>query len=147
MSVIGCGSSGHDLVPVAGQVTVDGKPVTTGQVAFFPESGRPAIGSIDSDGRYELKTYEPGDGAEPGKYRVTITARNIPPDDGPTYSSFEDEMRGVSAEPAQPKCSRASSPRITWIVPEKYSSRSSTDLEVEVNSDGEDIDFQLQSNP
>lgn len=140
---VGCGSGGPDLVPVSGRITIDDKPVTTGRIEFYPESGRPAIGSIDEQGRYELKTYEPGDGAKPGKYCVTITSRIIP-EEGPAYNSFEDEMQGISTKSKQ---AVSTSRQITWVVPRKYANRNSSDLIAEVRTSGEDIDFHLRVKP
>ncbi|NLE38063.1 MAG: sulfatase, partial [Pirellulaceae bacterium] len=44
------------VVPVSGQVSIDGKPLPHGCVRFLPEHGRPASAEIQSDGRYTLTT-------------------------------------------------------------------------------------------
>jgi hypothetical protein len=57
-----------------------------------------ARGEIGADGRYELGTYKPGDGALPGKYRVLVAPRYdanavdrpaAPPPFDPRYSDFK----------------------------------------------------------
>lgn len=84
VGVLGCGKSA--LPPrarVTGQVTLDGKPLTSGTILFVPDtaqgtSGPPAIGFIDPQGRYELTTDRDsfGDGAVLGRHKVSIEARD-----------------------------------------------------------------------
>jgi hypothetical protein len=69
------------LVPVSGRVTVDGKPLQSGMVTFFPNHSkgntylRGLAGKI-KDGRYELKSYDRNEvarkGVPPGWYRVVV---------------------------------------------------------------------------
>lgn len=139
IAIAGCGSEGG-LVPVTGVVTMDGEPVTEGRIEFFPQSGRPASGVIRSDGRYSLTTYESGDGAKPGEYVVTVTARQTP-NTAPMYKSMEDELMGKVNEEYSPESDSA---RVKWLVPKIYSNRASSGLTAEVDGGGE-IDFQLQS--
>jgi hypothetical protein len=63
------------MAPVSGQVTIDGKPLTTGVVRFAPEGGRASQGAIDKQGRFTLGSYEAADGALLGSHRVMIVAR------------------------------------------------------------------------
>jgi hypothetical protein len=68
----GCGD-GLDLAEVRGTVQYDGKPLTQGKVLFASvERGKRAAGQINQDGTYVLSTMRPGDGATPGKYKVTV---------------------------------------------------------------------------
>ena len=75
----GCGGK-RTIVPVSGRVTLEGAAVAQVRIAFMPtESGegspiRPASSGLDSDGRYKLSTFEPGDGAIPGEYDVVIVS-------------------------------------------------------------------------
>jgi hypothetical protein len=73
VSTSGCGSK-SDLVPVSGHVTIDGKPVTVGQIAVFPEGRRQSIGKLDSQGKFSLACRDPRDGAPIGQHIATITA-------------------------------------------------------------------------
>jgi hypothetical protein len=69
--LIGCGSEGP-TVPVTGTLRYKNAPVVKANVVFMPESGRPATGRTDEQGRFELETFGPGDGAVPGKHVVTV---------------------------------------------------------------------------
>ena len=72
----GCGG-GHDS-SVSGKVYLDDKPLTTGNVTFYPSQGGAAVYSrIGAGGEYQLKT---GDtfGLKPGDYKVTVVATETP---------------------------------------------------------------------
>lgn len=73
-----CGGSG--LAGVSGTVTYRGKPVPKGTVTFVSTTpgARNATGEIQEDGSYTLHTEQPGDGAAPGEYRVTLYAHDEP---------------------------------------------------------------------
>ena len=84
--VIAAGCGGKPMpVPTSGRVTFNGAPVGAnkaairrGRIAFLPvESGegctlRAAAATLDRDGKYELSTFEPGDGVLPGEYNVVV---------------------------------------------------------------------------
>jgi hypothetical protein len=80
---LGCGgaaSSGpSNLVPVAGKVTINGRPVPGGQVMFCAPNARAVdpspVGEIGPDGTYALKTGDQ-DGAAPGKYQVVVSSES-----------------------------------------------------------------------
>jgi len=75
--ILGCGDSTGlpNRYPVSGTVTYQGKPVEKGSINFIPDypDGLAAAGEIEN-GEYSLTTATPGDGAIPGKYKVTIVA-------------------------------------------------------------------------
>ena len=81
----GCG--GSKLAAVEGKVTLDGKPLSGVSVTFFPAGAsvndpRLFRGVTDSDGHYVLIDPAKGrGGAEPGKYRVTLTSAVAGPND------------------------------------------------------------------
>ena len=75
---VGCGPGGTApavvTVPVKGKVTYKGRPLAKGVVTFEPRnSGRTATGAIGPDGAFELTTLQKGDGATPGKHRVSVS--------------------------------------------------------------------------
>lgn len=84
ISLLGCGGSGNPVAPVQGVVTLDGKPVAEMVVTFTPvpgktesvgdvnEPGKSATGSTDASGKFNLSTYERGDGALVGEHKVSI---------------------------------------------------------------------------
>lgn len=71
----GCGGSGEKPVKVEGIVTLDGKPLPDAAVTFQPleAKGRPATGVTGSDGVFRLTTFNSGDGAFPGQYKILVT--------------------------------------------------------------------------
>ena len=141
----GCGSAHPEFVPVAGQVTMDGKPVTTGTVTFYPETGRPAIGELGPDGRYQLASYEPNDGVLPGTYKVTVTAFKAQ-DPREQFSSFEEE-REFYNQPGKGATGVVASKGVEWLVPELYSNRHSSPLTANVTGSDRNVDFALKATP
>lgn len=85
--VAGCGSA-HDAT-VHGVVTLDGTPLTSGEVQFHPVSGNSgtAYGRMIEGGAYQLTTGTES-GIDPGEYKVTVVAKepfpdNLPPNTTP----------------------------------------------------------------
>jgi hypothetical protein len=73
-AVGGCGDGHPKRVPVAGQVLIDGTPLTHGEIEFVSKMGRPSIGRLDKDGRFRLTCYTENDGALLGEHQLAITA-------------------------------------------------------------------------
>jgi len=76
----GCGGAEEGIgarlpvYKVTGKVTLSGGPLVSANVAFAPLDGQPvAIGRTNDAGEYSLTTYDPGDGAALGKYKVVIS--------------------------------------------------------------------------
>jgi hypothetical protein len=75
----GCGGADTELeglVPVTGTVTLKGSPLGGASVCFVPtgtSEARAASAITDDTGHFELMTLNPGDGAAPGDYQVTVT--------------------------------------------------------------------------
>lgn len=78
LSTVGCGSSGKlPLVKASGEVLVGGKPAEGALVVFHPqekdrERDVKPFAKTNAQGKFVLNTYEEGDGATPGEYKVTI---------------------------------------------------------------------------
>lgn len=75
--IVGCAEKSErpKTVPVSGVVNWNGKPLTEGSVFFAPDDkdkGFPAVGTIGADGKYVLSTFEKGDGAVPGSYKIAV---------------------------------------------------------------------------
>lgn len=118
---------------------------------FYPESGRPAVGGLGPEGRYTLTTYKEYDGAQPGHYAVTITARRAPAGTQ-RFKSLDEELRfgeAVAEGRIKPDATKAvpEPTTVEWIVPEHYSRRGTSGLEADVAAGGGDIDFHLKSSP
>lgn len=91
----GCGNK-VSLTPVSGKVTVDGTPITAGQVSLIPDVLNPnderakgqtvaptaglSSGTINSDGTYKIFTAGK-EGAPLGKYKVNVTPSMMPSGD------------------------------------------------------------------
>ena len=72
---IGCGDGRPQRLPVTGTVLFQGRPVEGADVMFMPKDGRAAMGSTNAKGRFELLTFEPGDGAIIGEHAVSIVKK------------------------------------------------------------------------
>jgi hypothetical protein len=80
---MGLGCGGRTEKPpmgrVRGIVTYDGKPLNKGRITFTPVSGdgvsggTSAMSPIESDGSYDLTTFDTGDGAIVGQHIVTVS--------------------------------------------------------------------------
>ena len=109
----GCSKPPHDVAPVRGTITIDGKPLGVGRVMFAPASkgdglnaGKPALGIIQPDGSYVLGTYGEDDGAVVGEHTVTIL--------GPRKNS--PQTTPVSIPPSGPMFDRLTVPRRFSVV-------------------------------
>jgi hypothetical protein len=74
-----------DTVPVSGKVTIDGQPLTAGQVSFIAfdkqeKGGGMSSGQIDPTGGYVIHTGGK-EGVPPGRYKVTVTPSMMPSGD------------------------------------------------------------------
>jgi hypothetical protein len=105
---------------VKGTVTYEDKPITSGTINFISEDGS-SYGELKPDGSYELMTNEPGDGARPGSYKVTVIA-------------MQDQGTALP---------EAKNPLPPPTVPLKYTSLATTDLTATVEKKDNVINFQL----
>jgi hypothetical protein len=110
----GCGRPSLSTVPVQGKVTWNGKPLTSGDIAFHPtqlaEGGvnRLAMGRLDNEGNYTLSTVTHGDGVQPGDYAVVIVsragpARQVDATEGPVASTIPLQYSVVTTTPLKAK--------------------------------------------
>lgn len=72
--VPGCGTKGPRPVPVAGVVTIDGKPLAGGFIRVVPDAGRPSSSTIDKVGRFTLGCFTKDDGCLTGTHKVEVSA-------------------------------------------------------------------------
>lgn len=126
----GRGAAGPDrphVTPAQGVVIFDGQPLTDANVVLRSANGSPgAIGLTDSEGRFKLQTFEPGDGAIPGTYQVIVTKYDVPAyDPKAEISDGDTEGDGVEAKS---------------LIPHRYSNPQRSGLTAEV-IDGAKNDF------
>ena len=107
VSVAGCSSSeGMEVWPVAGRVTVGGKPAAGADVAFFglddelksPMAPFPQ-GTTDEEGHFQVTSYMPDDGAPAGRYVVTIVWPRDQSADPESRDDSPDRLRGRYSSP------------------------------------------------
>ena len=132
----GCGGDADKpkLGKVHGKVTYKGKPVEAGRVVFTPvagkggETGQSAEGQINSDGSYDLTTFNTGDGAILGQHTVTVTLN--PPG--------EDQM-------PKPKADGTIDYKLPKSLgPKKYEKVDSSPLKCTVEAGGTTFDIELK---
>jgi len=76
--VPGCGKKEIQLYPASGKLLMGGKPAAGVFVTFVPvEAGQDdqitrSFATTGEDGSFTLSTWQPGDGAPAGDYRVTL---------------------------------------------------------------------------
>ena len=137
VAAAGCGRSGAakvKTVPVAGTVTLDGKPLAEANV-FFLGAKHVGKGKTSADGKYRLD-----EGAQPGPNKVYFSkiAGKAAPDP-------EKEVAGAG-EVVQPgKAAKAAIPTGETIPP-KYSDPGKPELKFDVPANGAPAaDFKLSS--
>jgi hypothetical protein len=137
--VIGCSDSSGlaKRYPVSGTINYNGKPVEKGTVTFTPtqSDGRTASGDI-TNGRYSLTTAAPGDGALPGSYKVTVTAKEMDTTELKAIAKggqfHHDEAFAKAVKEAKP------------LVPVKYSLADTSGLTAEVKAQTNTIPLELK---
>lgn len=123
-ALVGCENAYE--ASVNGMVTLDGSPVPSGVIAFFPKSGGPsAYARSDKSGYYTVYTGSE-QGLPPGEYGVTVVARDRPEK---THTETGAPNPGKQLTPA-------------W-----YKSAVHTPLSFEVQSGANDIDLELTTDP
>ncbi len=147
-----CGSSDDGLgkrFPVSGKVTYNGSPLEKGSISFVVEDGKGvgASGAIEN-GSYALSTGGNNDGAQAGKYKVIITAK-------------EDSMAKAKADFAKARAARKdvsgteelaiipkqfalkAEAQAKSLIPPGYGDVRTTNLVAEVKEQSNTIDFPL----
>jgi hypothetical protein len=136
----GCESKGKP-VKVEGTVTLDGKPLSGASVTFNPVGGgRPSVGTTDSSGHFQLTTFNTGDGALPGDYKVTVRKddgdssagrADVAPSQGKLGKGddYTKAMMGYAKKAAEKKKSPSQ-------VPVKYSDLKETPLQYRIPHEG-----------
>lgn len=124
VTMSGCG--GVKLVPVTGEVKLDGTPVADCAVMFSPVGGGPvASGTTDLQGRFQLNTMNRA-GAVPGEHRVTLAKQRT--------TGMVGDVPGPNGV------------QIEWLVPQKYSRVETSGLTKNVTSQEHEFAFDLSTN-
>lgn len=114
LAIAGCAKPGRaPTAKASGTLSAGGAPLTGVNVTFTPAAGRSASATTDAEGRFSLSTFAPGDGAVPGKHRVTLSLKEA---DVPM--------------PGTPEAAAYKPPSLPFA--KKYAGLATTDLEVEI---------------
>ena len=108
-------------MPVSGMVTLDGVPLSLGNVIFTSDSGHTAKGQIQSDGSFRLGTHRQSEGTVAGHHRVAVMAR--------------EELEESERDPADPFIPRLGKS----LIPGLYSDPLTSGLAFEVAADTENF--------
>jgi len=126
----GCGGeAGLDgTTAVSGVVTYKGQPVEGANISFSPTggTGRAASALTDAEGRFQLTTLKPGDGALPGSYQVAVSKTEVQnamtPEEAQAY--FEKHLKTPEVKHKE-------------LLPAKYKHSNTSGLSAEVTEGGE----------
>jgi hypothetical protein len=145
LMVSGCGGdSGAATVKVKGVVMAGGKAVDGAVITFYSKSGgEAASGRTDAEGKFQLTTRKPNDGAVPGDYVVTVAKS-----DGGTEVATYDPSKGGELSPDYIKQMQATmKPKkdpVKGSLPAKYASVKDSGLIRTVTASGpNEFDFDL----
>jgi hypothetical protein len=145
VSTLSIGCKSDALVPIEGQITVDGIPVAEGTSVLLAPLGdhKPAHGKTGADGIFRVYTHVPGDGVMPGEYRVVLvnSTNAIPlPDheilreDDPTYLAYLKKVEDFKNRPPT-----------KGTLPILYGAPHTTPLRWKIPEDGVFRKFELES--
>lgn len=115
---LGCGADRKlQVVKASGEVLVGGKPAEGALVVFHPqekdrERDVKPFAKTNAQGKFILNTYEEGDGATPGEYKVTIVwnkagaAQKVSFGNDSGQSTGPDQLGGRYGNPANTSLSK-----------------------------------------
>jgi hypothetical protein len=143
LAFLGCSSDDGvgQRYSVSGTVTYKGKPLPKGTIGFQPEekgAARGASGEI-VDGAYSLTTQTPGDGAFPGKYKVTVAARESA-DENAAAAELKAMLAKKGIDPSKapanlpPEFLVKANKKTKSLIPEKYAKAETSGLTAEVKA-------------
>ena len=131
----GCGKS--KLHKVEGVVTLNGAPLPGATVQFVPvEGGRGANALTGDDGSFQLTTFNTGDGAKAGEYKVTVTVSPSASDRQSGTPNDPQSMTNAMAEYAKHQRERKDKSKQKPAVHPNYSKADKTPLRQQVPADG-----------
>jgi hypothetical protein len=130
LSLCGCSSKPDHppTFPVTGTVMMKNRPVEGARVIFVPttEGVEAASGITDADGKFQMTTYESGDGAQAGSFRVKVakydTSKGAVVAEDAKPISYEEEQKLQFAPDEKP------TPQAKNILPKKYNSETSSGI-------------------
>ncbi|MGL4943942.1 MAG: hypothetical protein ACRC46_12225 [Thermoguttaceae bacterium] len=141
VAVIGCAPKANisGLVPAAGVVTLDGKPLADASITFVPTSfgseSRGAGATSDTNGKFVVATLEPDDGIFPGDYKIVVDKREVV-GKAPTEADYE----------AAKATGRSPIVQYKTVTPTKYANAATSGLTATISPKGnKEIKLELVS--
>ena len=142
---LGCGDDGlGKRYAVSGKVTYKGEPVKKGNINFIPTDpdGHGATGLI-TDGQYSLSTLNPGDGALPGTYKVTVDDRQVNDQQVKADLDALSKQRGINYSRPPEEMLLKATKAAKGALPGKYQIPSTSGLEKQVKAESNTFNFEL----
>jgi len=139
----GCSNSDRPpTYPVTGTVTSQGQPVAGAAITFVPTGtdGEAASAITDSEGKYSLTTWEAGDGARSGQYRVKVSKQQqvtVDPSKMVKNLSIEEEQK-IYVENTNPP------PPPKSLIPSKYENDQTSGLTHTVEKKPTTFDIKIE---
>ena len=149
-SLAGCsggadgGVARRQTYKVSGKITMAGKGAADVSVMFTPLDGQPfAQGRTNESGEYSLTTYESGDGAAEGKFKVVLVKIGSG-GSGSQGPPSHDAYASGSASPGAHNAKASKAGPDSGGFPVKYTTTADTPLEAQVGNKAETFDFDVQ---
>ena len=130
--MVGCGGTEnpYPVYKTTGVIMHNNKPLGYATVIFYPEDEtmQAAHAMTEEDGSFTLTTFDEGDGAGAGNYKVTVERMEGADEPFEPTPIDQDESEAFSEEGARiPKS----------VIPTDYGDPEQTSLEAQVTADGD----------
>jgi major membrane immunogen (membrane-anchored lipoprotein) len=129
--------------PVSGTVTYNGNPLEKGEISFIAEDAKANIGASGhiTNGSYTLATGGNDDGAQAGKYKVTITAK----EDflAKAKADFQKDSKRTDSEYIPGRFVSQAEAAAKSLIPTGYGDVRTSNLTAEVKPQSNTLDFKL----
>jgi hypothetical protein len=121
----GCGDSEPPRAAVYGKIMLDGKPLPSGRIYFFPLQDAPSASADIKDGAYQI---DEASGPSEGQYRVEIVSEQATGRQVPDYDGVDGAMKA----------------ELINTIPERYNAKSGIKAEIRPGETSE-LNYELKS--
>jgi hypothetical protein len=140
-----CGGTDDGLgkrYPVSGTVKYNGSPLEKGEISFVTEDMSKNFGATGTitNGSYTLSMGGDGDGAQAGKYKVTISAKE---DYSEKAQADFQKVTGGTSPKLLPNFVAKAAAEAKSLIPIGYGDPRTTTLKAEVEAKSNTFDFEL----
>jgi len=134
---LGCGSASSNPGKLSGSVTLDGAPVTGGDLFIYSKPG-PVHATISATGSYTSTDLPVGE------WKVTVSTESLNPTQKKIPDTYE-KKGGVSPGPKGKGAAVAKDPGTYVAIPKLYQDEKTTTLSVNVTAGSQTKNFELTS--